>query len=319
MTRHLCTFLLAALVAAPAAAAGETVRAGRWVLHNSFWINLHEALMQEASTKQSAFDESVSETEAAAWADAVDSYRAAAGPGSITFSNAMMEVQDALTQAADDASIVSLAGLLGDALRIAAPVYRVHRWPADEMANQFLIGYAAALLRDSGEELIAAHEKVYGVTYPSRIRVDVAGWAGQFGAYTHDLQHGGDVVTIASRDAGNHGLTALELIMHESSHSVVGPRYGTIAAAIARASKIEGREIPRDLWHAILFATTSELTRRTLAARGVDEYVPLSNDLLTRAWPQYRTPIETHWYPYLNGHGTLEDAVARVVAASPKD
>lgn len=309
---------LVCLVTAGPLAAGGMLQVDRWHLHSSFWINLHEALMQEASTRQSAFgDGRLSAEETAAWTTAITAYRTAAGDGSITFSNAMMQVQDALTQVADDAVVVPLSGPLGDALQAAAPVYRAHRWPADAAANRFLMGYAAAMLREVGEELIAAHEKVYGVKFPPKIRVDISGWAGQFGAYTHDLQHGGDVVTIASRDSGNHGLTALELIVHESSHSVVGPRYGSIASAIAAASKKADRAIPRDLWHAVLFATSSELTRRVLAARGAGAYVPLSSDLLTRAWPHYRSPIETHWYPYLNGSGTLQEAIDRVVAASP--
>lgn len=45
------------------------------------------------------------------------------------------------------------------------------------------------------------------------------------------------------------------------------------------------------------------------------EYTPSSVDLLTRAWPQYREPIEKHWIPYLDGKGTLEETVNRVVAA----
>jgi hypothetical protein len=41
----------------------------------------------------------------------------------------------------------------------------------------------------------------------------------------------------------------------------------------------------------------------------------MADDLLTRAWPQHREPIETFWYPYLDGNGTLENAVANVVRA----
>jgi len=105
------------------------------------------------------------------------------------------------------------------------------------------------------------------------------------------------------------------MVLHESSHSVVTPRYGSVARAIAAASAKAGREVPPDLWHAILFATSSELTRRAYVKLGVPAFKPSSYDLLTRVWPQYRQPIETHWYPYLSGTGTLVDAIEKVVTA----
>jgi hypothetical protein len=33
---------------------------------------------------------------------------------------------------------------------------------------------------------------------------------------------------------------------------------------------------------------------------------------------EYREPIEKHWIAYLNGQGTLEDAIDKVVAAIPR-
>ncbi|MHB0971621.1 MAG: hypothetical protein ACYC7A_19530 [Thermoanaerobaculia bacterium] len=67
--------------------------------------------------------------------------------------------------------------------------------------------------------------------------------------------------------------------------------------------------------HVGTLATTSRLTVEALARRGSSAYVPSAEDLLTRAWPQYRAPIESHWYPYLAGSGTLEEAIDQVVAA----
>ncbi len=88
---------------------------------------------------------------------------------------------------------------------------------------------------------------------------------------------------------------------------------GTVAEAISAAAKRRGIDAPHDLWHAILFATSSELTRRLLANRGVAQFVPSSEDLFTRVWPKYRGPIETYWFAYLRGHGTLEEAIDKVV------
>ncbi|HKB81377.1 MAG TPA: hypothetical protein VKH35_16835 [Thermoanaerobaculia bacterium] len=70
---------------------------------------------------------------------------------------------------------------------------------------------------------------------------------------------------MSRRDAGYQAFRALEMMLHESSHTVVDPNYGTVAAAIAAAAKTLDIPIPRNLWHAILFETSSELTRRALA------------------------------------------------------
>jgi hypothetical protein len=110
-------------------------------------------------------------------------------------------------------------------------------------------------------------------------------------------------------------MRALEMFLHESSHAVVDPNRGIVAIAIAAAAKRHGVDPPRDLWHAILFATSSELTRRLLAERGAAQYVPTSEDLFTRAWPKYREPIQKYWFAYLDGQGTLADAIDKVVDA----
>lgn len=314
--KHRFALLSTLLLFAVSSPAAEVVRAGRWEFHNSFWMGLHQTLMHDASAKSPRDVSGLTAAELATWNAAVAVYREHAGRGSITFAEPMVALQNALTQVADDAVAPAIQGPLADSIRRAAPVYRARWWPADHAANRFFIGYTAAMVADAGEEIATAHEAVYRERFPGTIRVDVTPFAVPFGAYTHTLHEGGLTLTISSRDGGNDGLTALEIVLHESSHGPVGPRWGTLGTAIQSVSKAKGIEPPRDLWHAILFATTSELTKRALAARGVTGYVPMSADLLTRAWPQYRTPIETHWYPYLEGRGTLEAAVEKVVSAT---
>lgn len=307
--------LVAVLLLALAADAAEVTRAARWHLHDSFWMSLHQTLIHDASTRTPRERGNLSADEMRAWDAAVAAYREAGGPNP-TFSDAIMSLQDELTQVADDAVDPALRHPLAAVLFGAAPVYRAHWWPADSKANRFFIAYAAAMLRDAGEELVAAHERVYGAKFPEAIRVDVTPYAGRFGAYTHTLPKARLTVTVSSRDPGWAGVAALEAVLHESSHGVVHPGFGSVARAIEASAKREGIAPPRDLWHAILFATTSELTRRALRDRGVSEYTGFDRDLLTRAWPQYRQPIEEHWFPYVAGRGTLEEAIGKVVASS---
>ena len=278
-------------------------------------MNLHQTLMHDASSREPRALSALSATELVAWDGAVSAYRKAGGGGSITFAEPMVALQDDLAQVADDASNAHIGGPLADEIRKAAPVYRAHWWAQDDVANRFFIGYAAAMLRDAGEELARAHEAIYRQQLPKSVRVDITAYADPFGAYSQQLLDSGYVTTMSSRDSGYQGLAALEMLLHEISHAVVSPRNGTVANAIAAAASRLGMQPPRDLWHAILFATSSELTRRALAARGANAYVPSSKDMFTRVWPKYRQPIETFWYPYLSGEGTLEEAIEKVVAA----
>jgi hypothetical protein len=298
------------------ASASEVVRVAPWEFHSSFWMSLHQSLLADAMRLGARDISTLNGDEKTAWESSVAAYRTAAQrEGDVTFAQPMVITNDALSQVTDDAIELVTDPPLADALRRAAPVYRKHWWAADDEANRFFIAYASALAREAGGELVAQHETVYRTAWPKQVRVYVTPYAGPYGAYTMKGLAGGVITTMSSRDAGYQGFRALEMLLHESSHAIVGPHNGLVARAIADAVKKHDAAPQRDLWHAILFATTGELTRRLLEARGISAYVPSSEELFTRVWPQYRKPIEQHWYSYLNGEGTLEDAIGRIVAA----
>jgi hypothetical protein len=188
------------LLAASEAHASEVVRASRWELHNSFWMSLHQTLIDDAMRKTPRELPGLTPEEQTTWKEAVAAYRTAGGDAyDLTFVREAVITNDAITQIADDALTPDIDAPLGDTLRKAAPVYRKHWWPADENANRFFIGYAAAMLRDAGDELIAAHEKVYGVSWPQRIRAFISPYGGPFGAYTMLGRSGGWITTMSTR------------------------------------------------------------------------------------------------------------------------
>lgn len=301
-----------------AANAAEVVTVRPWELHSSFWMCLHQRLIDDAMRSTPRALTGLAPAEQAAWNEAVGFYRTAGGRGNMTFARPMLITSDALTQVADDATEPLIDAPLNQALLRAAPIYREHWWTADDRANRFFIAYAAAMLRQAGAELVGQHEAVYRTAWPARIRVYITPFAGPFGAYTFNGLSGGVITTMSCRDEGYQGLRALEMLLHESSHATVGPNNGTVAAAIAAAAKSHGVAAPRDLWHAILFATSSELTRRVLAERGITRFVPSSVDLFARVWPSYREPVEKYWFAYLRGEGTLEEAIDKMVVAIPR-
>ena len=144
--------------------------------------------------------------------------------------------------------------------------------------------------------------------------MDVTAYANVLGAYTtlDPLR-----VTISSTDPRNQGPTALEVLFHEASHGIAQP----VEQAIIRECRQREKPIPRDLWHALLFYTTGEVIKPVLNAQSEStqdaEYVPYAvrERLYQRGWDEYLKLLIRFWQPYLDGHATFDDAIARMVSA----
>jgi hypothetical protein len=109
---------------------------------------------------------------------------------------------------------------------------------------------------------------------------------------------------------------ALEIVHHEASHTLMG-RQDPVQRALAEAAKKHGVELPRDLWHIVLFYTTGETVRRVLADAGEPGYTTYleHHDLWDGRWGRYREAIEKTWPGYLDGRRTLSDAATELVRA----
>ena len=90
--------------------------------------------------------------------------------------------------------------------------------------------------------------------------------------------------------------------------------------APARAAKQTGIRPYASLWHAIIFYTSGELTRRALAERGVGDYKPVILATYERGFRDYRRALETHWQAWLDGQGTRDEAIRKILieTAPPK-
>jgi hypothetical protein len=206
----------------------------------------------------------------------------------------------------------SLPAAASAALKAAMPLYRADQWEEDDRANRFWIAVAVPMLTSAAEELVEAHERAYAVPFPKHILVDVSPFAWEFGSYTvgeGDSAH----AVISSTVPGNQGFAALEILMHEPSHAIVGTTSGAIGSDLTRAAQELGVRPPTNLWHAILFYTSGELTRRALAKRGVPDYQPLMVDMYERGFRGFRQALETHWQAYLDGKVSREAAIRQIL------
>jgi hypothetical protein len=316
--RSLPAFALATLLCCLVSAAGAAARdrpsltVGRYRLQSNPWVNLHQRLLYEAAFKWDKPPAGLSADGLAKWAKAVEDYRAYVGRRNPIFNDELAGLNDALAETSADRLPDSIPAAARRVLEAAMPLYRAAQWEEDDRANRFWMAVAEPLLASAGEELAEAHAKAYAVPFPKRILVDVTSFAWQFGAYTVGEGESAHAV-IASTAKGTQGFAALESLMHEPSHAIVGSVSHAIGSDLKRLSAETGLKPMANLWHAILFYTSGELTRRALARRGVSDYQPYILGMYGRGFGGFRQSLETHWQAYLDGKVTREAALRQIL------
>lgn len=296
-----------------------SVKIGRYRLQSNPWVNLHQRLLYAARFEPST-PATLSSDDLSKWNNAVESYRAFLGKRSPIFDDELMRLNAALSSASTSKLPASIPKAAATVLEAAMPLYRVAQWDEDDRANSFWIAMAEPLLTSAAEELAAAHAKAYAVPFPKDILVDVSAFGWEFGAYTTGEGEHAHVV-VSSSDPGYQGFAALEMLMHEPSHAIVaGNSNSAIGSDLARASRELQIKPYANLWHAILFYTSGELTRRALARRGVSNYQPVILGMYQRGFGGYRKSLETHWQAYLDGKVSREAAIRQILieTAAPK-
>lgn len=292
--------------------------------HSAFWPNLHHVLYAEAWARRGVppqrslagvlpepLQAELSADERDAWERAVAYYDRELAAKDLLFDESMSATRVALLAGGWPQPPAGLAAEHRAVLAAAAPIYRAHWWAAHDRRNR-------AWIADVTERVLALSPTVpdrlaalYGTPWFGQpVRVDVVYVANRQGAYT-DLDPAPAHITVSSTDDDNQQWASAEIVFHEASHALVHP----ISEAFSREAAATGKPIG-PLWHVALFYLTGEVVRQALAARGV-EYTPYlyATGLFDRAWPHFRTPIESHWRPYVDGRASLDDAVRAVVAA----
>lgn len=197
-------------------------------------------------------------------------------------------------------------------LQAALPAYERTLWPAHDQANRLWIETARPLASRHAGTVATLLADAFGRPLEGPFRVDLVATGTRLGAYT---TLGPTHLVIESTRDGNQGRAALEVLMHEASHSVLTPRSGPITDRLAAAFAERGAEPPRDLWHAILFYTVGETVREVYAVNGEPGYQPVAETqgVWGRGWQDFRDALDTHWLPFLQGDLPLQLAVAGLV------
>ena len=321
---------LSASVLLPQSAEARSQGTYPFEFHNGFWINLHHFLYEQALLRRQTAESAqpgnkgtdaknqLSASEQQLWNAALDYYARTMIKRDLLSDESMTTINDQLSTQ-EQSSDLSKSGLNGELVKVlesVAPVYRAQWWPRHNNANRLWIAIATPLVREFSQTLIKQLTSAYRAKWPAHaIRVDVVEYANWAGAYT-TLGPGDNVHITMSTDQGNQGFSALEILFHEASHSMVGPNNGAVAQAIARECKTEHKPIPNGLWHAIIFYTAGEFTKRDLREYGVTDYTPYGyRGLYARAWPNLQRPLELYWQPYLDGSVDFDKAISNLIGA----
>ena len=282
---------------------------------SDFWINLHHylhALARNASPLKEDLPAAASPAERESWQAAVASYRTKYGAMRPTFDVPLIMLKIRLLDARGDSLRGSaVPAEVATVLESAAAVYRRHVWPAHDAANRRFIESVQPTLAKFGQSIATRVAGTYSTTWPTRpIRADVVrSVSPPGGAYTtNNPTH----ITIEAEDPRQQGFAAIETVFHEASHGWGG----TLINELAAAAKTLNVEVPRDLWHAVLFFNAGEITRRALADGGAGEY-RLYMDA-EKVFANLRPAVAAHWPAFLDGKITRQEALGRILRDSPR-
>jgi hypothetical protein len=299
----------------------------RFQFNSDPWINLHHFLYQWAREdagiatgrrkvvvpERSSLD-GLSSEERSAWLSSVGFYRDHVASKGL-FDDEMLQQKEELLMLAGDPLARPPDRITGiaAALRTAMPIYQDRWWPHHDKENRGWIARVLTPLRACDGQFVEMTVRVYGAVWPKEPwRVDVSAYANFAAGYT---TYEGRVV-VYSTDAGNQGLYALETIFHEIQHA--GTIAGSNPAAIARAFKAAGAEVPANLWHALIFATAGEFVRSTAASERQPDYIPYwikQGFESLDGWSTLVPAVRQHWLPVVRGETSREAGLAALARA----
>ena len=288
-----------------------------------FWNNLHHFLYVLGRAQNHAPDaqrEAVvhapgeldaltrrPESERAAWQTAVDFYAAGPSKKDAVFDAELVRTTAAIASAADasDLSGLGLDPALAAALRRAAPIYRTVWWTAHQRGDEIRRDDLQPLIAQYGPHLVQRLTAVYHADWPPQPRVvNLAAYTNWAGAYSTD----GGLIEFSSTDPGIGGAPGLEILFHESSHQWDDQ----MAAHLKSAASSQNLQVPDGLSHALVFYTSGALVQEI-----IPDHIPYAEKF--GLWEhsslrRFKPVLDEYWRPYVKGSGTMDDALAKIIA-----
>ena len=289
---------------------------------DGFWLNLHhylyvlgrvEAKMPDikreavvrAPDDEAAGLKQLDAAERQAWREAVTAYATGLSKLDAVFDRRLVDVTNALRRARNDqaASTLKIDPAAAAALDRAAPIYRKVWWTQHRDSNRAWLEGMQAPLKQYGAPVLAYVTRAYQEPWESGgYPVNVSGYTNWAGAYSTSF----NLLVVASLNPGNAGVHGFEITFHEAMHQWDEE----IDARLMRLAKEHQLKFNDLLSHAMIFYTTGEAVRSV-----VPGHVPYAE--LAGIWKgrmgAFKPALDAHWKPYLDGKGTLEEALLAIL------
>jgi hypothetical protein len=288
---------------------------------DGFWLNLHsflyvlgraEAGMRDikrravvgAPADQDAGLRSLTDAERNVWRDAVTAYAKSVSLKDAVFDAEVFDVSNALValKASDD---LDRAKGLNPAVRAilekAAPIYRKAWWPQHQQSNTDRVAQLQRLVAQYGDQVLRYITRAYQEPWPAGgYPVNISAYTNWAGAYSTR----GDLLVFSSTDPGNTGTLGLEIVFHEAMHQWDQQMMKKLADAGKQSGK---RAIPGGITHSMIFFTAGEAVRSVVPAH--TPYADVNGIWRTDNHVTNKPLLDAAWKPYLDGQGTLSEAL----------
>jgi hypothetical protein len=303
-----------------------------FVFHtDEFWLSLHhflyvlgraqnrerdasrDAVVGAPSDEQRGLSK-LNASEREIWRKAVSSYAAGPSKRDIVFDDPLPDVTNTLTRARDAGSLTgfSFDPTISSILESAAAIYRKAWWDQHHSANRKWQKTIQRLVDKHGASVLAFITKAYKTQWPvNGFDVHISAYANWAGAYSTK----NNLLVLSSLDLSTQGAYGFETIFHEGMHQWDEQ----IQDALIEQAKRIGKYFPRALSHSLIFYTAGDAVRRV-----IPNHVPYAErfGVWERGWGSFKDALDAAWKPYLDGHGTRNEAFAAVITrtavAAPK-
>ena len=282
------------------------------------WLNQHHFLFQSAKAlaKDSAKSiasfpdwQQLNTQEQKITREAMEYYQANWIDKSLLFNGGLFEIKGMISYWSNDLSSVHSDAhpALVHHWKAFSPIYDKYFWPAQLAQNKKILGANISRIRAFEEEASMQLSKLSQTPWSKeKIRVDVTYLADWAGAYTSvDPTH----IVISTHEEGPEG-DWVETVFHEASHQLISGRRGVVSNVIKEIAAKEELEIPRQLWHGVLFYFAGSVIKDLLAVEGVKyELFMMREDV----FQPYHKALISSMDPYLAGKISLEEALRRLL------
>jgi hypothetical protein len=246
-----------------------------------------------------------------AWSDAVLDYARGLARRDLVFADTMATITRLLAGADDRTTLegVAIDQDLRATLERAMVVYRRAWWPEHRSWNHDWVRETVTHLDRLGPPMLDRLQKVYALRWPKEgYPVHLSGFSNWAGAYSTM----GNLLVVATTKENPRGPMGLEAVFHESLHQWDD----SVVARLQVHARRQNRRVPRDLSHAMIFYTMGALMKHL-----VPNYVTYAEaaGIWKRNLGRYLPTLQQEWQPYLDGKVTMDDALARLIAVSPRE